>query len=84
MQSSVHRFVRTGGQIGGGRKISSVPREVLDHWVHPAIDMPDKRRRIGLYLANSRVWENPDNSYAARVFRNDQRLDAPWLRSQAC
>jgi arylsulfatase A-like enzyme len=25
---------------------------------------------VGRYLANSRVWESPDNSFAARVFRN--------------
>ena len=29
-----------------------------------------ERERVGLYLANCRVWESPDNSYAARVFRN--------------
>ncbi|MEA2364612.1 MAG: hypothetical protein QOI32_124 [Thermoleophilaceae bacterium] len=69
VRGSVHRFLRTGGQIGGSRPVSSVPRAVLDHWLHHSID-PLKRERIGLYLANSRVWESPDNSYAARVFRN--------------
>jgi arylsulfatase A-like enzyme len=28
------------------------------------------RRRVGLYLANSRPWESPDNTFAGRVFRN--------------
>jgi arylsulfatase A-like enzyme len=69
VRGSVHRFVRTGGQIGGSKPVSSVPRDVLNHWLHPSID-PLKRERIGLYLANCRVWESPDNSYAARVFKH--------------
>jgi arylsulfatase A-like enzyme len=69
VRNSVHRFVRTGGQIGGNRPVSSVPKQVLMHWLHPSI-YPRERERVGLYLANSRVWESPDNSYAARVFRN--------------
>jgi arylsulfatase A-like enzyme len=69
VRGSVHSFIRTGGQIGGSRPVSSVPKEVLNHWLHHSID-PEKRKRIGLYLANSRVWESPDNSYAARVFKN--------------
>jgi arylsulfatase A-like enzyme len=69
LRHSVHRFVRTGGQIGGSKPVSSVPKQVLNHWLHHSID-PQERERVGLYLANSRVWESPDNSYAARVFRN--------------
>ena len=38
VRGSVHRFVRTGGQIGGNKPVSSVPRKVLNHWLHPSID----------------------------------------------
>ena len=69
VRHSVHRFIRTGGQIGGNKPVSSVPSKVLNHWLHHSIN-PKERQRVGLYLANSRVWESPDNSYAARVFRN--------------
>jgi len=69
VRGSVHRFIRTGGQIGGSKPVSSVPPEVLDHWLHPSIER-EKRERVGLYLANCRVWESADNSYAARVFKN--------------
>jgi arylsulfatase A-like enzyme len=69
-RNSVNRFVRTGGQIGGNQKVSSVPDQVLRHWLHPANDSPKARRRVGLYLANSRPWESPDNTFAGRVFRN--------------
>jgi len=69
VRHSVHRFVRTGGEIGGNRPVSSVPKDVLNHWLYHAIAARE-RERIGLYLANSRVWESPDNSYAARVFKD--------------
>jgi arylsulfatase A-like enzyme len=75
LRRSVHRFVRTGGQIGGGRPVSSVPRKILDHWLHPALrGDPRTRRRIGLYLANSRPWEPDGKSYAARVFEDALRV----------
>ena len=35
-RGSVNRFVRTGGQIGGHQPVSSVPKDVLRHWLHPA------------------------------------------------
>ena len=69
VRHSVHRFIRTGGQIGGSKPVSSVPGKVLNHWLHHSIN-PKERERVGLYLANCRVWESPDNSYAARVFMN--------------
>ena len=69
VRRSVHRFIRTGGQIGGNKPVSSVPPKVLGHWLHHSIN-PKERQRVGLYLANCRVWESADNSYAARVFRN--------------
>jgi arylsulfatase A-like enzyme len=67
---SMHRFVRTGGQIGGHQKISSVPPQILRHWVHPAYDTAKVRARVGKYLANSHPWEGPDHTFAGRVFRN--------------
>ena len=70
VRHSVHRFVRTGGEIGGNRPVSSVPKQVLDHWLHHAIADAASASGCGLYLANCRVWESPDNSYAARVFKN--------------
>jgi len=69
VRHSVHRFVRTGGQIGGNKPVSSVPKQVLNHWLYHRIAARE-RERIGLYLANCRVWESADNSYAARVFKN--------------
>ena len=69
VRGSVNRFVRTGGEIGGKQPVSSVPRNILNHWLHPSID-PEKRERVGKYLANSRPWESPNNTFAARVFRN--------------
>jgi arylsulfatase A-like enzyme len=70
LRGSVNRFVRVGGEIGGRKKVSSVPEDVLRHWLHPATDSPRTRARVGLYLANSRPWESPDNTFAGRVFRN--------------
>jgi arylsulfatase A-like enzyme len=67
---SMHRFVRTGGEIGGHQKISSVPPQILRHWVHPAYDTPKVRARVGKYLANSHPWEGLDHTFAGRVFRN--------------
>jgi arylsulfatase A-like enzyme len=67
LRRSVHRFVSTGGQLGGDRPVSSVPRNVLRHWLHPAI-RDAKRERVGLYLANSRYWDDERRSFAARVF----------------
>jgi arylsulfatase A-like enzyme len=67
---SVNRFVRTGGQIGGHLKASSVPDHILRHWVHPAYDTPKVRARIGKYLANSHPWKGPDYTFAGRVFRH--------------
>src|ERR687896_2651564 len=45
LRRSVHRFARTGGQIGGSRPVSSVPRKVLDHWLHPALRRDPRTRR---------------------------------------
>jgi arylsulfatase A-like enzyme len=72
LRRSVNRFVRTGGQIGGSHPISSVPDKVLRHWMHPAIS-PDKRRRVGLYLANSRYWKDERRSFAAKVMKDAVR-----------
>ena len=70
LRRSVHRFVRTGGQIGGLKPVSSVPERILKHWLHPASYDAKTRLRVGYYLANSRSWEDPRDSYAGRVFRN--------------
>jgi arylsulfatase A-like enzyme len=66
-RASLDRFARTGGQVGGNRAASTVPSDVLRHWLHPAI-RGDKRERVGLYLANSRYWDDERRSFAARVF----------------
>ena len=67
---SMHRFVRTGGEIGGHMPISSVPPEILRHWIHPSYDTPKSRARVGKYLANSHPWEGLDHTFAGRVFRH--------------
>ena len=68
----MNSFVRTGGQIGGSHPVSSVPDKVLRHWLHPSIS-PDKRKRVGLYLANSRYWNNERRSFAAKVMKDAVR-----------
>ncbi len=70
LRNSLNRFVRTGGQIGGHQKVSSVPKQVLDHWLYPANADARVRNRVGLYLANSRPWVSADNTFAGRVFRH--------------
>ena len=67
--TSVHRFVRTGGQIGGHQPISSVPDHILRHWIHPSYDIPKARSRVAKYLANSHPWEGLDHTFAGRVFQ---------------
>jgi arylsulfatase A-like enzyme len=69
LRRSFNSFVRTGGQIGGAHPVTSVPDDVLRHWLHPAIS-PDKRKRVGLYLANSRAWRNERRSFASKVMRD--------------
>jgi arylsulfatase A-like enzyme len=78
----VDRVVRTGGQIGGSKPVSSVPDHVLDHWLHPAIRGNARARtRVGLYLANSRPWEDASQTFAGRVFRDAlNTLDAAARR----
>ena len=68
LRNSVNTFVRTGGQIGGHKKPSSVPHDIFRHWLYPANDGPKARSRVGLYLANSRPWEGIDKTFAGRVF----------------
>jgi arylsulfatase A-like enzyme len=80
---SVDRFVRTGGQIGGHKPVSSVPDHILRHWIHPRYDSAKVRARVGKYLANSRPWEGPDHTFAGRVFRNAIReLDIAAARRE--
>jgi arylsulfatase A-like enzyme len=69
LRHSVNSFVRTGGEIGGSHPISSVPKKVLRHWMHPAI-YPEKRERVGKYLANSRYWHDDIRSFAAKVMKD--------------
>jgi arylsulfatase A-like enzyme len=69
LRGAFHRFVKTGGQLGGARPVSSVPPKVLRHWLHPSI-RGAKTERVGLYMANSRYWDNEENSFAAKVFTN--------------
>jgi arylsulfatase A-like enzyme len=73
LRRSVDRFIRTGGQIGGSRPISSVPAHVRRHWLHPAIS-PEAGERVGLYLANSRYWADETRSFAARVMTDAVRM----------
>jgi arylsulfatase A-like enzyme len=73
LRRSVHSFVRTGGEIGGSRPVSSVPPKVLRHWLHPSI-AKDKRNRVGLYLANSRAWHDERRSFAAKVMKDAVRM----------
>jgi arylsulfatase A-like enzyme len=66
LRASVDRFLRVGGQLGGDQPVSSVPEDILAHWLHPTIST--KRERVGLYLANSRYWDDENSSFAAKVF----------------
>jgi arylsulfatase A-like enzyme len=80
LRSSVHRVVRTGGQLGGGRPVSSVPPKILRQWLHPSIRA--KTERVGLYMANSRYWDNEERSFAAKVFRNATQVLDEAARNQ--
>ena len=73
LRQSVDRFVRTAGGIGGLKPVSSVPEDVLNHWLDPAGLSAETRKRVGFYLANSRSWEDPRKTYAGRVFGNRLR-----------
>jgi arylsulfatase A-like enzyme len=66
LRRTFHTVQRSGGEIGGSRPISSVPKDVLHHWLHPAI-YPQKLHRVGKYLANSRYWHDDRRSFAAKV-----------------
>jgi arylsulfatase A-like enzyme len=72
LRHSVNSFVRTGGEIGGSHPISSVPKKVLHHWLHPSI-YPEKLERVGKYLANSRYWHDERRSFAAKVMTDAVR-----------
>src|SRR5829696_1820436 len=72
-RSLMARFRRAGGEIGGHKPVSSVPRQILRHWVHPSYDTPKVRARVGKYLANSHAWKGPDYTFAGRVFRDALR-----------
>ena len=39
--------------------MSSVPPKILRHWLHPSI-RGAKTERVGLYMANSRYWDNEE------------------------
>jgi arylsulfatase A-like enzyme len=67
LRNRFHRFGRFGGQVGGPRPVSSVPPKVLQHWLHPSIRR-QKLERVGLYMANSRYWDDERQSFAAKVF----------------
>jgi arylsulfatase A-like enzyme len=66
LRNRFHRFGGFGGQVGGPRPVSSVPPDVLRHWLHPTIRR--KRERVGLYIANSGYWDDERQSFAAKVF----------------
>jgi arylsulfatase A-like enzyme len=70
VRRSVERFMRTGGEIGGRQPVSSVPKDVLRHWLYPPLRDRKTTHRVGLYIANSRYYNDPNRSFAARVFRN--------------
>jgi arylsulfatase A-like enzyme len=67
LRNRFHRFGRFGGQVGGPQPVSSVPPKILNHWLHPSIRRR-KRERVGLYMANSRYWNDENQSFAAKVF----------------
>jgi arylsulfatase A-like enzyme len=69
LRHSFHRFVRTGGEIGGRR--TGVSRHELRHWMHPALHHDAKAfERMRRYLSNGRYSHDETHSFAARVFAN--------------
>jgi len=73
LRNRFHRFVRTGGQIGGRRSGVS-EREVL-HWLLPSLDRSAKvRSRMRKYIANSHYAHDETRSFAARVFTDAARV----------
>ena len=74
LRRSVNRFVRTVGRSAGSSRCRACPKRILNHWLHPASYDAKTRQRVGYYLANSRFWEDPRKTYAARVFRDAMRV----------
>lgn len=75
LRRSVDRFVRVDGQLGPGKSPEPVPEQVLRHWLHPAIDNRETRRRLANYLANNRGYQDDESqSFAAHVFGDGIRL----------
>jgi arylsulfatase A-like enzyme len=73
LRRSFHRFVRTGGQIGGRR--SPAPAAEVRHWLYPAL-RPDPQmvERVRRYVANGRYSHDERHSFAARVFTDARRV----------
>ncbi len=73
LRRSVHRFVRTGGQIGGKR--GGVSEREVEHWLLPSLGRSAKvRNRMRRYLANGQYSHNEAHSFAARVFTDATRV----------
>jgi arylsulfatase A-like enzyme len=74
LRRSFDRFTGTPGQLGVSRPPSSVSDKELRHWIHPAIDDPEIRRRVRKYMANGHYVHDESSSFAARVFSNGARI----------
>ena len=59
-------FTRHGGQVGGTDK--GVSRELLGHWLHPALNSEKEADRVRRYLANGGHARNEARTFAGRVF----------------
>ena len=78
VRHSVHRFVRTGGQIGGNKPVSSVPAQGAAP-LAPPLDHPRRSASASASTSPTAAYwhDEPDSSFAARVFRNAvDELDA--------
>ena len=59
-------FVRHGGQVGGTDK--GVSRELVDHWLYPALSGEKEADRVRRYLANGGHARTEAGTFAGRVF----------------
>jgi arylsulfatase A-like enzyme len=59
-------FRRHGGQVGGSDK--GVSRDLLRHWLYPALSSDKEADRVRRYLANGGYARSEAETFAGRVF----------------
>jgi arylsulfatase A-like enzyme len=66
LRQSFDLFIRRGGQLGGTTK--GVSKDVLAHWLYPALRDPKETDRMHRYLASGGIADNEADTFTGRVF----------------